>query len=121
MQRALGFGGFFFRSENPEALATWYRDVLGIDLVPTAQDQVPWMAEGGATVFAPFAADTDYFSANKAFMLNFRVADLDAMIAQLEAAEVTITKREDMPGIGRFAHLHDPEGTPIELWEPQAG
>lgn len=121
MERALGFGGFFFRSKDPEALATWYRDVLGIDLVPTAQDQTPWMTQGGATVFAPFAADTDYFAADKSFMLNFRVANLDAMIAQLDATGVTITRQEDMPGIGRFAHIADPEGTPIELWEPVQG
>lgn len=118
MERVLGFGGFFFRSEAPEQLAVWYRDTLGIDLVPTAQDQAPWMAEGGATVFAPFAADTDYFSADKAFMLNFRVRSLDAMVAQLRAAGTEVKVLDDMPGIGRFAHLTDPEGTPIELWEP---
>ena len=118
MERVQGFGGFFFRARDPESLAIWYRDVLGIALVPTAQDQVPWMAEGGATVFAPFAADTAYFDPEKAFMLNFRVADLDAMVAQLHAAGVAVTMKEEMPGIGRFAHLADPEGTPIELWEP---
>ena len=121
MQRALGFGGFFFRAADPEGLAMWYRDVLGIDLVPTAVDQQPWMAQGGATVFAPFAADTDYFAADKAFMLNFRVADLDAMIAQVEAAGVVVKRTEVMAGVGSFAHLHDPEGTPIELWEPAVG
>ncbi|WP_147110828.1 VOC family protein [Tateyamaria sp. syn59] len=119
MERVTGFGGFFFRSENPERLATWYRDVLGINLVPTAKDQTPWMAEGGATVFAPFAADTDYFAADKAFMLNFRVGNLDKMAAQLEGAGVEVKMVGDMPGIGRFAHLTDPEGTPIELWEPE--
>lgn len=118
MERVQGFGGFFFRSDAPEALAAWYRDTLGIDLVPTSQDQQPWMAQGGATVFAPFKADTDYFAADKAFMLNFRVADLDAMVAQVRAAGVAVEMKGEMPGIGRFAHLADPEGTPIELWEP---
>ena len=80
MERVTGFGGFFFRSKDPASLATWYRDVLGIDLVPTAADQTPWMAKGGATVFAPFAADTDYFATDKAFMLNFRVPDLGKML-----------------------------------------
>lgn len=121
MQRVQGFGGFFFRSDAPEALATWYRDMLGIDLVPTAADQKPWIAEGGATVFAPFAADTDYFAADKAFMLNFRVGDLDAMVAQLQAAGIAVEMKDAMPGIGRFAHLSDPEGTPVELWEPEQG
>jgi predicted enzyme related to lactoylglutathione lyase len=76
------------------------------------------MTEAGATVFAPFAADTDYFAPDKPFMLNFRVRDLDAMIEQLERAGIDIYNRQEMEGIGRFAHLRDPEGNPIELWEP---
>ncbi|MBY5934483.1 VOC family protein [Tateyamaria omphalii] len=119
MERVIGFGGFFFRSKDPKGLATWYSDMLGINLVPTATDQTPWMAEGGATVFAPFADDTDYFAADKAFMLNFRVKNLDKMAAQLETAGVSVKMVGDVPGIGRFAHLTDPEGTPIELWEPE--
>ena len=100
MEQVTGFGGFFFRSEQPEVLAEWYRDMLGIDLVPTAVDQKPWMAEGGATVFAPFAADTTFFNADKTFMLNFRVRDLAAMVAQLEAAGIDVQVAEEMPGIG---------------------
>ena len=119
MERVSGFGGFFFRAAAQKELAEWYRDMLGIDLVPTGPDQLPWMAEGGATVFAPFAADTDYFSADKSFMLNFRVRDLVAMITQLEKAGVSVKRLDDMEGIGKFAHLADPEGTPIELWEPE--
>ncbi|KNG93184.1 VOC family protein [Pseudaestuariivita atlantica] len=120
MERVLGIGGFFFRSRDSDALAKWYRDHLGIDLVPTDAEGTPWITEGGATVFAPFAADTTYFAPDKSFMLNFRVRDLDAMIAQLEKAGIAVTRHEDMPGIGRFAHLTDPEGTPLELWEPEA-
>jgi predicted enzyme related to lactoylglutathione lyase len=119
MEQVVGFGGFFFRTAQPEDLAKWYRDTLGIDLVPTSEDQKPWIASGGPMVFAPFAADTTYFSADKAFMLNFRVRDLVAMVAKLEAAGIEVTTMPDMPGIGKFAHLHDPEGTPIELWEPE--
>ncbi|MEM8656151.1 MAG: VOC family protein [Pseudomonadota bacterium] len=121
MEQVQGFGGFFFRANDPEALAVWYRDMLGIDLVPKSEGQSPWIAAGGPTVFAPFAADTDYFATDKAFMLNFRVANLDAMIAQLKDAGVSVKRLEDMPGIGCFAHLTDPEGTPIELWEPTDG
>ncbi|WP_299723019.1 VOC family protein [uncultured Tateyamaria sp.] len=119
MEQVLGFGGFFFRAERPDELAKWYRDMLGIDFVPTDADQKPWSPEGGATVFAPFSADTTYFAADKAFMLNFKVRDLGAIIAQLEAAGISVTRLDDMPGIGKFAHLADPEGTPIELWEPE--
>jgi glyoxylase I family protein len=118
MEKVTGFGGFFFRAQDPEALALWYRDHLGIDLVPQDETGAPWMTEAGPTVFSPFAADTEYFAAEKAFMLNFRVASLDAMVAQLVAAGVDILHQQEMAGVGRFAHLRDPEGTPIELWEP---
>ncbi len=121
MEKVLGFGGFFFRAHAPDDLANWYRDYLGVDLAPQDETGTPWMTTGGATVFSPFAADTDYFAADKSFMLNFRVADLDAMVAQLEAAGIAILNRQEMDGVGRFAHLRDPEGTPIELWEPVAG
>jgi predicted enzyme related to lactoylglutathione lyase len=74
-------------------------------------------------VFAPFKADTDYFPADKRHMLNFRVSDLDDLLAGLRGAGVeVITKPEwDDPLTGRFARIHDPEGNPIELWEPPAG
>ena len=81
-------------------------------------DMTPWMTEAGVTVFSPFAADTDYFSTDKTFMLNFRVADLDAMISQLKAAGIEVSHESRMDGIGRFARIHDPEGNVIELWEP---
>ncbi|MEO0379875.1 MAG: VOC family protein [Pseudomonadota bacterium] len=119
MEKVVGMGGFFFRAEQPEALATWYKDTLGIDLVPTAEDQMPWMTDGGPMVFAPFSADTTYFDASKPFMLNFKVRDLAAMVVQLEAAGVAVNVKDPMPGIGKFAHLSDPAGTPIELWEPE--
>jgi glyoxylase I family protein len=121
MEKVVGLGGFFFRAKQPEALAKWYRDTLGIDLVPTGADQQPWMVEAGPMVFSPFSADTTYFNAEKEFMLNFKVRDLAAMIAQLESASIKVTHKGNMPGIGTFAHLSDPEGTPIELWEPETG
>ncbi|MBC7724542.1 MAG: hypothetical protein H7146_07320 [Burkholderiaceae bacterium] len=74
------------------------------------------------TVFAPFAADTDYFAADQTFLLNLRVTGLDAMAEALEAAGVRVERREEGTGTeyGTFASIHDPEGLPIELWEPQA-
>ncbi|MEO0912074.1 MAG: VOC family protein [Pseudomonadota bacterium] len=118
MEKALGFGGFFFRAKDREALAAWYRDCLGIPLVPDDYETPCWQQEAGETVFAPFAADTDYFAKDKAFMLNFRVRDLDAMVAQLEAKGVAVRMGPEEPN-GRFAWTEDPEGTPIELWEPR--
>jgi len=111
-----GIGGFFFRAENPEELNAWYRDNLGIGDGSNGM----WETEAGPCVFAPFRSNTDYFAANRKWMLNLRVADLDAMCASLRAAGIEIiTKPEwDMPGVGRFARIHDPEGNPIELWQP---
>jgi predicted enzyme related to lactoylglutathione lyase len=68
----------------------------------------------------PYSRDGDYFSTDRQWMLNLRVDGLDAMLAALEAAgiEVTTNPDWDMPGVGRFARIHDPEGNGIELWEP---
>ena len=118
MQKVQGIGGFFFRAKDPKGLAKWYQDHLGINIAPTNMEMAPWMTESGVTVFAPFADDTDYFAAEKSFMLNFRVIDLDAMAAQLKSAGIEVSHESEMEGIGRFARIHDPEGTPIELWEP---
>ena len=118
MEKVTGIGGVFFRSKDPAALAEWYHDTLGVTPAPTDMTTPPWVAEGGVTVFAPFAADTEYFPQTQQVMINFRVADLDAMVAQLQAAGVEVFNETSMEGVGRFAHLHDPEGNAIELWEP---
>ena len=111
-----GVGGFFFRAKDPEALQSWYVEHLGVGSVPYGM----WETQAGSSVFAPFALDTDYFSADRQWMLNLRVDDLDALCAKLRATGVDVmTKAEwDMPGVGRFARVHDPEGNPIELWQP---
>ncbi len=123
----LGIGGLFFRAADPETLGAWYRERLGVGrgcITDPAQtpNEWTWQAQGGDTVFEPFKADTDYFPADKAFMINLRVVDLDVVLAPFHAAgEEVITKAEwDEMGLGRFARVHDPEGNPIELWEPAA-
>jgi glyoxylase I family protein len=119
MQKVTGIGGFFFRSKDPAALSQWYKDHLGIDLVPSDYSQKPWSQEAGPTVFAPFPHDTEYFGgAEKQWMINFRVRDLDAMVEQLRAAGIEVTVDPETYPNGRFARIHDPEGNPIELWEP---
>ena len=122
MEKVLGFGGFFFRSRDPGGLARWYRDNLGIDEVPGDYDTPCWQQKAGPTVFAPFEPETDYFGdRHKSFMLNFRVRDLDAMVAQLVAAGIAVHPDPNGPyPNGRFARLTDPEGNTIELWEPAA-
>ncbi len=118
MERVTGIGGVFFRAKDPEALARWYEQHLGINPAPRDMDMQPWWAEAGVVVFAPFEATTDYFPADRAFMVNFRVASLDRMLAQLRAAGIDVSHEMAMDGIGRFARIHDPEGNPVELWEP---
>jgi predicted enzyme related to lactoylglutathione lyase len=112
-----GIGGFFFRAQDPAALAAWYQTHLGI----AAGGEAVWEQQAGPTIFAPFPAATDYFAADRAFMLNLRVEGLDALVTALLAAGIKVEQRAewDMPGIGRFARIHDPEGNPIELWEPE--
>ena len=113
-----GIGGLFFRARNPEALSAWYSTHLGVG----GGEWGLWNQQAGPTVFAPFPADSDYFSRDKQWMLNLRVDDLDALVASLAAAgiEVTINPEWDQPGVGRFARILDPEGNPVELWEPEA-
>lgn len=117
MERVTGIGGVFFRARDPAALARWYTDHLGID--PVGETDA-WRQEAGPTVFAPFEADTEYFGRrDQQTMLNFRVNDLDAMLAQLRAAGADVEERlEVMEGIGRFGWAADPEGNRFELWEP---
>jgi glyoxylase I family protein len=115
---AVGIGGVFFRADNPQLLQDWYAKNLGVALNDTYQ----WMQQAGPTVFMPFARDTDYFPAAKQWMINFRVNDLDALISALRKAEVEVITNPDWDSAdtGQFARICDPEGNPIELWEPPA-
>ncbi|WP_262057120.1 VOC family protein [Streptomyces sp. STR69] len=116
MERVLGIGGHFMRATDPAALGTWYRECLGLDV----DEHGLWQQEAGPTVFAAFPADTDYFgSRTQQTMLNFRVRDLDAMLAQLRAKGADVdAETQDMDGVGRFGWVTDPEGNRIELWQP---
>ncbi len=119
MQKVEGVGGFFFRSKDPKALAQWYEDNLGVNVVPDDYDKPAWRTTAGTTVFAPFKEDTTYFGDMKnQWMINFRVNDLAAMTKQLQAKGIKIeVDPEEYPN-GRFAQLFDPEGNPIQLWQP---
>jgi predicted enzyme related to lactoylglutathione lyase len=116
MERVLGIGGYFMRAVDPAALAAWYRDCLGLD----ADENGLWRQGDGPTVFATFESETDYFgSRSQQAMLNFRVSDLDAMLAQLRANGADVAKEtQDMEGVGRFGWVTDPEGNRVELWQP---
>ena len=106
MERVLGIGGYFLRARDPEAVGAWYRDSLGLDI----DEHGMWQQEAGPTVFAAFGSET---------MLNFRVRDLDAMLAQLRADGAAVAEEtQDMDGVGRFGWVTDPEGNRVELWQP---
>jgi catechol 2,3-dioxygenase-like lactoylglutathione lyase family enzyme len=119
MEKVSGIGGIFFRAKDPGALARWYDDHLGISPVPAHYDERPWWQEAGPSGFAPFPETTTYFGdANKVWMINFRVPNLDSMVSQLRAAGIFVEVDKQHYPNGRFARLCDPEGNPIELWEP---
>jgi glyoxylase I family protein len=120
MEKVTGIGGLFFRAHDPKALGLWYQQHLGIALTPTKENDPVWEQEAGPTVFAPFPEKTGYFGdPQKVWMVNFRVRDLDKMAAQLQAAGIEVKVDPQTYPNGRFARLHDPEGNPIELWQPK--
>jgi len=127
MARITGIGGIFLRARDPKALAAWYAQHLGIPLNDWGGAQFLWSDElppaTGSTAWSLFPAYTDYFGPGTAAgpqpcMANYRVDDLDALLAQLAAANIPIDPhREDAP-YGRFAWITDPEGNRLELWQP---
>jgi glyoxylase I family protein len=120
MERVTGIGGVFFRAKNPEVLNAWYAAHLGVTGGP-GTDAV-WPQEAGPTVWSAFDADTDYFGRREqAWMVNFRVRDLDAMLAQLRDAGAEVDDRLEEYDYGRFGWARDPEGNRFELWEPVPG
>jgi catechol 2,3-dioxygenase-like lactoylglutathione lyase family enzyme len=120
MEKVTGIGGFFFRAKDPKALGLWYEQHLGILPIPMSYGETGWQQEAGPTAFAPFPETSNYFGdAQKVWMLNFRVRDLDKMAAQLQAAGIAVKIDPQSYPYGRFARLHDPEGNPIELWQPK--
>jgi predicted enzyme related to lactoylglutathione lyase len=116
MERVLGVGGYFLRATGPATLGAWYRECLGLD----TDDNGLWHPSAGATVFATFETETEYFgSRTQQTMLNFRVRDLDAMLAQLRDKGAGVAEEiQEMEGVGRFGWVTDPEGNRIELWQP---
>ena len=118
MERVLGIGGFFFRAKDPKAIAKWYADNLGVTLTPQSYDAPAWRQEAGTTVFEPFKHDTTYFGDMRLqWMINFRVRDLDKMVAQLRERGIAVEVDPQIYPNGRFARLSDPEGNPIQLWQ----
>ncbi len=126
MQRVRGIGGIFFKARDPKALSQWYQANLGIEVSEWGGAVFKWSehdANGTAqTVWNPFKADTTYFAPGTAsFMINYRVDDLDAMLAQLRAAGAQVDEKVEESEFGKFGWVVDPEGNKVELWQPPAG
>lgn len=125
--RVAGIGGVFFKAARPTELAAWYGEHLGVP-VAGGETYALFSASGPDTAGAPapcvwaaFPADTDYFGPDSApWMINYRVADFDAMLAQLRAAGVAVEDRIEETAQGRFGWAADPEGHRFELWQPPA-
>lgn len=122
MQRVTGIGGIFFKARDPKALGEWYRDHLGLKLEDWGGVAFRWAddptAASGTTIWSPFAADTGYFAPSTSpFMVNFRVADLQALLAQLRAEGCQVMDEVQESAYGKFGWVMDPEGHKIELWQ----
>jgi predicted enzyme related to lactoylglutathione lyase len=126
MKRVTGIGGIFFKGRDPEKLYQWYEKYLGIVRKAHGQGAAfTWREQSeddrreGMTVWAVFPEDTKYFQPSRAgFMINYRVDDLDALLAALKQEGVEIDPHREDYEYGRFAWIMDPEGNRIELWEP---
>ncbi|RYD54990.1 MAG: VOC family protein [Sphingobacteriales bacterium] len=123
MKKVTGIGGIFFKCEDPAKMNDWYAQHLGL---PVSQwgTMFQWREmdnaeKEGYTVWAPKPADTKYFEPSKKdFMINYRVENLAALVAELKAAGVTVLDEIATYDYGKFVHVLDPEGNSIELFEP---
>ena len=116
-ERVTGIGGLFVAAADPDLLTRWYAEHLGVDPPPESYDVSSWRQEAGPTVVAAMPADTAHLR-GRGWALNLRVRDLDAMVTQLRSAGVEVTVDPEAYPNGRFADLQDPEGNPVQLWEP---
>lgn len=127
MKRVTGIGGIFFKAQDPKALGEWYKKHLGIAVADWGGAAFVWSGPDnpsgtGTTIWSPFAADTQYFSPGTAsFMINYRVADLHALLAILRQEGVQVEDKTEDSEFGLFGWVIDPEGNKIELWQPPTG
>jgi predicted enzyme related to lactoylglutathione lyase len=124
MRRVTGIGGIFFKAKDPATLRAWYQRHLGIDVQPWGGAAFEWKDEagnatGGTTVWSVSKMDTDTFQAP--FMINYRVADLDALLKALREEGCHVLEKSDDSEYGKFGWVIDPEGNKVELWQPPEG
>ncbi|MBI5258151.1 MAG: VOC family protein [Burkholderiales bacterium] len=127
MKRVTGIGGIFFQAKDPQALAAWYRDHLGIDVQPWGGAAFRWADDqgqpvAGTTIWSVGSAEGSMFAPSRApFMVNYRVADLAALLAALRQEGCQVLEKTDDSEFGKFGWVIDPEGNKVELWQPPAG
>jgi len=118
MEKITGIGGFFFLGRDSEKLNEWYETHLGITRTGQEYKDGSWWQDAGPTVFGAESQQDQIGEAGYTWRINFRVRDLNAMVIQLRAAGIPVKVESTIYPNGRFAHLHDPNGNCIELWEP---
>ena len=125
MKRVTGIGGIFFKSSDPKALVGWYREHLGLDVTEWGGVVFQWGGADsppGMTLWSPFAQDTTYMApSTSSFMVNFRVDDLDALLAALQHEGCNVVDKMETSEQGKFGWVIDPEGNKVELWQPPTG
>ena len=127
MKRVTGIGGIFFKARDPKALQAWYRRHLGIDVQEWGGTSFRWAdAEGkpvvGSTVWSISSAEGDYYAPSTApFMVNYRVADVRALLEVLKEEGCDVLDKFEESEFGKFGWVLDPEGNKVELWEPPPG
>ncbi len=127
MKRVTGIGGIFFKAKNAPALRAWYKQHLGIDVQSWGGASFDWADAdgkpvGGTTAWSINSPDNDYFAPSTApFMVNYRVADVHALIKALKEEGCNVIDKVDESEFGKFGWVIDPEGNKVELWEPPVG
>jgi predicted enzyme related to lactoylglutathione lyase len=127
MQRVTGIGGVFFKANDPKALGDWYKQHLGIDVQPWGGASFDWTDSsgaptGGTTAWLVTSSKSEQFAPSTApFMVNYRVANLRALLDALRAEGCTVLEKIDESEYGIFGWVMDPEGNKVELWQPPAG
>jgi predicted enzyme related to lactoylglutathione lyase len=123
MKKVTGIGGIFFKCKDPNKMKEWYKTHLGFDTNQYGTNfewrQAEDSTKKGSTQWSPFAETTKYFEpSTKDFMINYRVENLEALVAQLKNEGVTIVDNIEVFEYGKFVHIIDVEGNKVELWEP---
>ncbi len=127
MKRVTGIGGIFFNAKDPAALRTWYQKHLGIDVQAWGGAAFSWTDDAGnpaagTTIWSIGSADGDHFApSTSSFMINYRVADLQALLQALRSEGCNVLEKTDDSEYGKFGWVIDPEGNKVELWQPPEG